>query len=271
MEEKIDKQETAPESEDDLIAFKNFLLAPTSKALQHEIPVKHKRRKKLIKKIHHNSILEKENSLISSEQQMNDSPMWEELVVHTTDDVQQSTNEVDQNDISSESQSFEMETASNGAEKATTEIPEQRNSESTPQPQQTKESIMATDTLNELRLKILEGRKKTSLTKMAAACKVNYLTLRNIAYGASKRVTSRVENNLMTYFSGNTAAKVGVQQTKVQNTPKKIPTAEQSISPMKFYFGNSLVSELAATRARLKYLTTLEEAEREYLKAINRT
>ncbi len=130
---------------------------------------------------------------------------------------------------------------------------------------------MANDILKEIRAKIVAEKNKISLFQVAKLSRVDYKTVLGIFHGKATRISSRVEDKLMQYFTGQPTVIGTAQPSKAKSTPIKPNTAavpQQSISPLKFYFSNSLTAEISATRARLKYLMTLDEAEKEYLKAV---
>lgn len=195
------------------------------------------------------------------EQQEHDDP-------NDTEDVAQQITDVEETAFDTH-ESFEEEPHEPIAE-GTPEIRhEERHSETPYHTPQRKDRIMVTNTVQELRAKILEEKKTTSLPKLAVLCKINYFTILAIANGTSKRLTSRVENNLREYFAKKHPAAASASVKKAPVVQKTMPTTQPSITPLKFYFADSLPAEIAATRARLKYLETIEEAEKAYLKALS--
>ena len=315
MEKKLfDIKESSPESEEEVIEFKNFLLSlkpkdsprqnPASNRFRFKVSVperitKPNARKKLMKKIIHPINPEKENPVMYSETQPTESPVIDTSVTDAPTEQAQVLDfpyEVEQSDYHEEQQehddrsaeedavhqivdvqadspdeqeSFEEEPHEPIAEGTPEIIQEEPHSEIPPHPNQRKDRIMATNAVQELRAKILEEKKTTSLPKLAVLCKINYFTILAIANGTSQRLTSRVENNLREYFAKKHPAASSAPAKKAPVVPTTVPTTQPTIPPLKFYFADSLPAEISATRARLKYLETIEEAEKAYLKALS--
>lgn len=83
------------------------------------------------------------------------------------------------------------------------------------------------DAVTELKQKIGELEKHLSLRQVALQSGINYITLRNIKFGKSSRVTDSVMQRLLKFYSGFNPSKNTVSTKKRGPKPKAAKNAVQ--------------------------------------------
>jgi hypothetical protein len=159
--------------------------------------------------------------------------------------------------------------------------------------------------VKEMQAALAKVTKTLSLNQVAIRSKINYVTLRNIKLGKSKRVTAGVSKRLVKFIAGYspellvkagaTAApkapgkvapkapsakgrKKAVPAAKPRKTgkrgrPRRLPAAAPSLpatSAPAMFLGDALNDEISLVKARLDYLLSLQKAEAAYIKAIKK-
>jgi len=149
------------------------------------------------------------------------------------------------------------------------------------------------NTIKEVQDGISKLTKSISLRQVAIQSGINYITIRNIKSGKSKRVTDSVLDRFTAFYNSFTpgsakisstkkgkkvVAKVAAKKVIAKNTtPKKKATRRRTrsktpVTPVAststVLLGGNLKKELRLAQARLDYLRSLEKAEKDYLAMI---
>ena len=154
------------------------------------------------------------------------------------------------------------------------------------------------DQVKEFQEALAKHEKNISVRQVALRSGINYITLRNIKLGKSKRVTARVASQLRKFLATlqspampepapKRVVKPAPKVAKKLGRPPKVVRARRGRPPKavvqspvaapaktvaftSVLLGDKLHGEIALAKARLAYLQTLEQAEATYLKAIKK-
>ena len=148
------------------------------------------------------------------------------------------------------------------------------------------------ETVKDVRDGIMKMEKSISLRQIALRSGINYITVRNIRFGKSKRVTEGVVNRFKQFQSTFNADTITpVKRGRKPGVKNAAPTAASAAkkgrrgrrpgarkssmaspaqAPSGLLMGSALKSEIAQAQARLEYLRILEKAEAAYLKFVGR-